>query len=375
MARPQIPVGQWGEITIRQLPSGVWRARTKFRDQDGRLREVSRQAPTRARVNTAIKQALREREGAILDSSASVKTIVQQWLAEIEQSDLAVSTKRVYKQMATHHLSEGNLAEASLDDLTVASLAAFLRNMALNSGEGAAKTVRACLRGSLDLAVELGVMESNPVRLVSPRKGAAGRKRAEVARDTRRALTPAERLLLTGFIEADEQAQRLDLPDLVAFMLGTGVRIGEACALRWSRVDLTEGCVLIDSTVIRVPGEGLRIQPHTKTGEDRRLYLPASLVERLAKRERWHEVVFPSPMLKLRDVSNTEHALKALFTRAGLSWMTSHTLRKTAATRMDEAGLTAREVANQLGHRQISTAQNFYLDRTQPSRRAAEVLE
>jgi hypothetical protein len=36
---------------------------------------------------------------------------------------------------------------------------------------------------------------------------------------------------------ADPDAQRLDLADLVEFMLVTGVRIGDACALRWSTVD------------------------------------------------------------------------------------------------------------------------------------------
>ena len=32
------------------------------------------------------------------------------------------------------------------------------------------------------------------------------------------------------------------------------------------------------------------------------------------------------------------------------SWVTSHTFRKTVATRLDEAGFTARQVADQLGH-------------------------
>jgi integrase len=32
------------------------------------------------------------------------------------------------------------------------------------------------------------------------------------------------------------------------------------------------------------------------------------------------------------------------------SWVTSHTFRKTVATRLDEAGFTPRQVADQLGH-------------------------
>lgn len=38
----------------------------------------------------------------------------------------------------------------------------------------------------------------------------------------------------------------------------------------------------------------------------------------------------------------------------GLAWITSHTFRKTAATILDEAALSARLVADQLGHSRTS---------------------
>lgn len=374
MPRPQIPVGQWGEITLRQIEGGAWRARTKFRDSDKVLREVSRQAPTKAKADRALKKALTERKRAIPGSDSTVATIVTQWLGEIDDSDLAVSTKRVYRQMANKHLSKGTLPKTPLDQLTVAAVSTFLRGVAKQSGPGAAKTVRACLRGTLDLAVEQDLIASNPVRLVSHRKPAGARKGAAPDRDTRRGLTTAERSLLLAYTDDDEWAKSHDLPDLIAFLAGTGVRIGEACAVRWSCLDLDAGTVLIDSTVVRVPKAGLAIQPFTKTGGDRLLYLSAELVKRLAARQRLHEVVFPSPLLKLRDVSNTEHALKKLFRAAGYPWMTSHTFRKTVATIMDEKGFTGREVANQFGHRRVSTSQDYYFDRHQPVTRVAEVL-
>src|SRR3712207_5268038 len=52
-----------------------------------------------------------------------------------------------------------------------------------------------------------------------------------------RALTLEEACHLCERLAADAEAVELDLPDLVEFMLGTGVRIGEACAVRWSAVD------------------------------------------------------------------------------------------------------------------------------------------
>ena len=84
--------------------------------------------------------------------------------------------------------------------------------------------------------------------------------------------------------------------------------------------------------------------------------------------------MFPSPLRKLRDISNTDNALKVEFEAAGFPWMTSHTIRRTVATNLHDAGLTDREVANQTGHKKISLMQDVYLDRRQPVKKAAEIL-
>jgi integrase len=55
--------------------------------------------------------------------------------------------------------------------------------------------------------------------------------------------------------------------------------------------------------------------------------------------------------------------------------VTSHLFRKTAATILDEAGLSARAVADQLGHARPSMTQDVYLARRILNPRAAEALE
>ena len=55
--------------------------------------------------------------------------------------------------------------------------------------------------------------------------------------------------------------------------------------------------------------------------------------------------------------------------------MTSHVFRKTAATEMDRAGLTARQIADQLGHSKISMTLDNYLGRRSVGREAADALD
>jgi len=46
-----------------------------------------------------------------------------------------------------------------------------------------------------------------------------------------------------------------------------------------------------------------------------------------------------------------------------LSWITSHTFRKTTATILDNAGQSARQIADQLGHARPSMTQDVYMGR------------
>lgn len=60
---------------------------------------------------------------------------------------------------------------------------------------------------------------------------------------------------------------------------------------------------------------------------------------------------------------------------AGYDWVTFRTFRRSVATILDEAGLTARQIADQLGHSKVSTTQDVYMARKVTSRKAADALE
>jgi len=64
-----------------------------------------------------------------------------------------------------------------------------------------------------------------------------------------------------------------------------------------------------------------------------------------------------------------------VFDEAGYEWVTSHVYRKTVATLMDGAGLTARQAADQLGHAKVSMTQDNYFGRKIAKTGAAQVLE
>ncbi|WP_350277850.1 hypothetical protein [Kribbella sp. HUAS MG21] len=101
----------------------------------------------------------------------------------------------------------------------------------------------------MSLAVHYGATSVNPVRGIETIEAEA--------KNPPRALTGEEVTLLRRHLAGDGYAVRTDLPDLVTFMLGTGVRIGESLAVLWSQVDLEAGTAEITHTIARIKGEGL----------------------------------------------------------------------------------------------------------------------
>jgi integrase len=76
-----------------------------------------------------------------------------------------------------------------------------------------------------------------------------------------------------------------------------------------------------------------------------------------------------------RDPANVRRELREARGEEALAWITSHSFRKTTATILDEAALSARLVADQLGHARPSMTQDVYMSRRAVDSQAAQALE
>jgi integrase len=372
MGRPPLTVGTFGKIDFLTIKPGHVRARARYRDFDGVVRPITRFGSSRPRAEAALKKALRDRtgpSGGQIDSECRVTKLAQLWLDEVGARDLAPATKELYADVVDRQVDPG-LGRLRIKEITVPVTDRFIKLTVERSGAGMAKTVRTVLSGMLGLAVRHGALTHNPIR--------------DVARITRphrpvRALAREEVAQLRAALRTDDAARVLDIPDLVDFILGTGLRIGEACAVRWSAVDLVAGVLEVNSTVVRTRERGLIVQERPKSAAGWRIIaLPDSTIEMLRRRRGARAltsaVVFRSPLGKVRDRSNTTGDLRRAFDRAGFDWVTSHTLRKTVATRLDDAGLSARQIADHLGHARPSLTQDVYLGRKVVASDAARLL-
>ncbi|NRG40203.1 site-specific integrase [Rathayibacter sp. VKM Ac-2835] len=268
--------------------------------------------------------------------------------------------------------NDRGVGELTIREATPERLDRFLGGVVTSRGNGAAKTTKSVLSGMMTLAVRNGAARTNPVRDVG-----------KITRANEGAVQiPLDAMaLLLERVRADKELGVRDLRDLIEFLAGTGVRISEALGLQWASVDLDAGTIAIVSNVVRIKGQGIVRQSHTKTEAGRRvIVVPQFVITMLRRRQSMamrneFDAVFPSMLLKLRDPSNTLKDWREHRDRLGAPGTSFHSFRKYVATALDEAGLSAREIADYLGHSRPSMTQDVYMGRKATGTRAASALD
>ena len=87
------------------------------------------------------------------------------------------------------------------------------------------------------------------------------------------------------------------------------------------------------------------------------------------------EPVFPDSLGGWRDPSNVRKVWRQVQAEVEIDGFVSHTLRKTVASFVDDAGVSTRRISDQLGHSEVSMTQDRYLGRKLTDRRTADALE
>ena len=374
MGRRPLPLGTHGEIRTYQRGPKKWLARTLYRDYDGKVRPVERVGPSKSTATNNLQEALRDRSRAVvgdeITASTRIKVAADLWLRELDESSKAVRTKRTYRESWDRDLSPA-VAELRGSEITVSLATRVLRSIHDQAGSGSAKHAKVVLGGIMALFVRHDVFENNPIReVVLP---AAGQKRAE----PRMHLEPDELPLLRKHVRTNKKAVRRDLPAVIDALAALGCRIGELLALDWAKIDFAAGTIAIEGTVIRVTGAGLFVQGHTKSDAGMRTIEPPSwLMDMLKERhaEAESEWVFPTTTGTLRDPDNARADLRDAVKETQWAGLHPHAFRHLVATMLDAAGLSAREIADYLGHERVSMTQDVYMTRKSRGSSAAAAL-
>ncbi|WP_431000046.1 Arm DNA-binding domain-containing protein [Klebsiella pneumoniae] len=280
----------------------------------------------------------------IFGNAASAKTVkiyLDEYLVICETRNLSPSTIGGYKKCRSA-LSDLHIFPAS--ELTPAALKTWIQNQ-----KTTLKTIRnqlSFLRSSLDEAITDGVLQINPVSLVTASRY---RSKVTVTEDDYVVdpLSPAEVDALLA------SAGNKQWENLFRFAIHTGMRSSELCALRWKDIDFIQKTAHVQSASVAGITKGTK----TKAGT-RKVELTNEAILALSSQKPFsfmkEATVFEDPKTGKAWASADAIRKKAwvpTLRKAGIRYRNPYQTRHTFATRHISQGANLFWLATQMGHK------------------------
>ena len=304
-----------------------------------------------------------------LDSAAPLDMTVREWfdiwIDEIlPLADISDVTRRGYVQIARLYVLP-HVGDIALDDLAPAHVRRMMS--ALQKKGRSANTIRqarAVLRRGLRIAEQEGHVDRNAARLVDGIK---------VPRSEGETLDPSDARTLLGAVDDFE------IGPLVAILLLTGLRKGEALGLGWSSIDLDSSPATLTVTRALKRGERdeLYLDEPKTSGSRRTIHLPPMAVDVLRKHRReqdrqrndfgagWGDgwpgdLVFTSTIGTPLGMNRCNRLVKAMTLDVLGRELTPHRMRHTAASLLIAADVPLKTISESLGHSSIRVTSDIY---------------
>jgi integrase len=342
--------GLYKTPSTRTFPEGAWEVR--YRDAfNGTRRKIFRTKQEALDFQSSVRTD--KRRGDWIDprkGATRFRDVAEAWYETT--ASLRPTTRSGYRSMLNVYLLP-RLGDHPVAKITPSVVRTFLAGLPTELSGTRKRHILRVLSPILNLAVEDGLIRSNPCRTQAVRRSIPKPQRTEMpvltaqqVHELAEAITPRYRTLLY-------------------FAAYTGCRAGEIAALRVKSLDLLRGRVRVEDSVSDVNGV-LHFGP-PKNGKPRTIAVPRFLVELLAEQATGKGrdgFVFAGEQGKvLRHANMYARHFKPAVRRAlpdHLHGMRFHDLRHTAAALLIANGEHPKAISERLGHSSIAITMDRY---------------
>jgi integrase len=333
------------------------------------------------------REAEKAKRLAITDSENGRSPITDSPTFELYANDwlktrkIVNSTRMGYEKILRVHLVP-EFGKKKLNEITATSISAFYRKLEKDGSKSrytpgealSANTINkihVVLGSILRLAVEENLLAQNPAR---HNRGLVNAPTGADIRDQQEELVTWTKDEIAAFLEWNSKVHNDDLFSLWRLYCWSGMRRGEATALKWKDINFDNAVV----SIRRSSDSGARkaVKNSTKTRKNRTVALDLDTMQAL-KAHKEFRTLLGSDLVQgeafvfgnLDGTVRNPGDVGARFSRAvaaaktkmpELQEMTIKGLRHTHATLLLEAGVPAKVVQERLGHSNIQTTMNIY---------------
>lgn len=311
-----------------------------------------------------IKSKVRDRKLKIdrpTPSNATVNECAERWL-EFAKAEVKSRTYGEYETIVRIHVlpAFGDARAAQIEKTDVRDF--LVRKLNSGLSRPTVRNIRAVLRAMFNFALDENLVSTNPAARLGrkPRLGTSHSDKTEA-----RALSQRQ---LSRFLAAAAKDSRYY--PFFFLLARTGLRLGEALALKWSDLDFDSREILVERALIR----DTRTTGTTKTGESRPVDMSLQLRDILLKlemerkrdafskgQEEGPPWVFTNTAGSPLDQSKADKVFKRILRAAKLPLRFSpRSLRHTFASLLLQQGESLVYVQRQLGHASIQLTADVY---------------
>jgi integrase len=376
--------------SVRQIRPGVWELRIYLgRDDTGRVRhrhatlKGTRRAAERELARLVADQEREPERPSNEEEQAwgpttTINDAVEGWRMNGWQ-DLSPNTVRGYDGVWRRHVKD-SIGTRRIATLSPYDVERYFRDLkAAGAGATTVRLVRALLRRSCRLARKWsGNRLPNPITDTElPTWSAAERPQPVRSPESSEVL---------AILEAARYFDRR-VAVLIRLVAATGMRRGEACALRWADIDEQAGSVTIDEGIVSTAAGAVARSPKTRSSR-RRVAVDDITLAQLAELHRHQEEVSRSCEIELEAESfvfsydaggrtppnpdNISHAFADVRDAAGVAAdVHLHSLRHFHATALDPV-ISEAQKQSRLGWATVHMARHYTDGLPAEDRRAAE---
>lgn len=313
---------------------------------------------------------------------------MDEWLVVIKKPDLKPSSYDRLESIIKCQVKP-RIGDYTLDEITDTLIKTELLDAIADDGLGISSQKKAynAVHAYLDYAVYKQLLKFNPMGMMKPPKPQDYQDAVEEDTDENAAdvaaegdvkpLDDAERKLLrewAGYRWKRSGDLRYPTGAGFVFIMNTGLRMGEALALKWSDIDFDRSVVKVTKNMVVIKNRNdsekkqrVVIQNTTKSKKsNREVPLNKEALQSLATLRGTpgaseNGYVIHTKIGKPVLPRSFQQSLDLLCKAAGIRKIGVHTLRHTYATRLYEKGADVKVISELLGHRSVDITYRIYI--------------
>ena len=309
----------------------------------------------------------------VIPQKIFVNTYIEKWMETVKRPSLkAASFDRLERTYLTQ-IKDSRVGRCQLGNITSMDVQGLINEKSRTLSYSSLKKIYELLNGCFEYAVICREMDFNPVRAVQmPKKENLNKKEKQMGVFSKEELTRIENVAAITYQSGEVRDRHTWFFLLLA---NTGLRAGEAIALRWDNIDLDKGFIHVkqNASVVKCrDGKENKYQVvittvKTKTGNrivpcnEKALQALRALQDYQKSHHIHSDYVDCNDKGELLSQQTLPKILKAILKAADVPYRSVHSFRHTFATNLIQAGVDVKVVSQLLGHSSVKITYDTYV--------------